>query len=67
MSQCHFRPTAWICLILYITPYQHLISTSHTHNVVLVNSTFVLVLLVIVVPMLNIFLSYLILRQYKIG
>ena len=59
MSQCHIRLTTWIRLILYITPYQHLI-TSHTHNVVSVNSTFVLVLLVIVVPALNKILSYLI-------
>ena len=46
MSQCHIRLTTWIHLIFYITPYQHLISTSHTHNVVSVYSTFALVLLV---------------------
>ncbi len=63
LSQCHFRLTTWIRLILYITPYQHLISTSHTHNVS-VNSTFALLLLVIVVPTLNKILSYLIFYLY---
>ncbi len=61
LSQCHFRLTTWIRLILYITPYQHLISTSHTDNTVSVNSTFVLVLPDIVAPTLNKILSYLIL------
>ena len=49
-----------ICLILYITSYQHLIPVSH---IVSVNGTFVLImLLAIVVPTLNknYFLSHLI-------